>query len=102
MPESKSGALPLGDSPTLKLTAIALDALIAHRSQRMIVQSSRNQPAHGRRELLHYTNCLCFTCELAKHARSRTGHACITKLPQPIEMLPDFRIKPANDRLQVI
>src|SRR5258706_10053007 len=93
MPESKSGALPLGDSPK---------TLVVLRPQRMPVQTARHEAPHVRRQFRQYPACLSFAVKCAEHTSPGSGHAGIAVPAQPLEMTGHLRITPAHHRLKIV
>ena len=96
MPESKSGALPLGDSPVLLLDKIA---------QGMTIQPSRHETAHIGWELRQCRACCQLSGELGKNARPgacHSRHPRTIELFEPIQMARHLGIKAANHRLKIV
>src|SRR5690242_8596321 len=96
MPESKSGALPLGDSPELLFRKIM---------QGMAAQSLRNKTAHVGWNLCQCESSPRLRGKFCKHACARPGHcrnARTIELPEPFKGTSNCRIKAADNRLKIV
>src|SRR5258708_8504059 len=97
MPESKSGALPLGDSPKN-----SPKNLVVLRPQRMPVQATRHEATHVRRQVRQGLARVTFAVKCAKNTRPGSGHAGIAVSAQPFKMTGHLRVTPAHHPLKIL
>ena len=101
MPESKSGALDqLGDAPVVL-------PIVSPFIKRVAFQATGDKAPHCRRQFTVQRERIFFPWKFGKHAGPGTRHARTeaspwTALPQPLQMLRDFRISARRDRLEIV
>ena len=98
MPESKSGALPLGDSP---INFYDLDLIQSKSRKRMLRQTLCHDSPHL---LRHSSSTACASASLANSANTQAPeprHHRRRKLPSQ-QILRHFRIHFAHHRLQIV
>ena len=96
MPESKSGALPLGDSPELLFREIM---------HGMTIQSLAPQNRSYRTGAAPTRPCRGLSGELGKYASAGARHCRYPRtieLLEPVQMARHLRIKPAYHRLKIV
>src|SRR5262245_1071443 len=93
MPESKSGALPLGDSPRILSLA---------DPQGLPVQAARHEPAHVLRQRRQDPGRLSLRVESTKDTGAGAGHPRVAELTQPFEVTGNLRITPADHRFEIV
>ena len=63
-------------------------------TQRMPLQSARNEPPHAVREPRQNGASGVFAVESRENTGARAGHHGLPELPQPLQMLRHFRVFP--------
>ena len=94
MPESKSGALPLGDSPKLYIPLKIL--------QRMTIKPFGQESPHRIRQRTQCAPGFDLVSKFREYAGSGARHERPPVLPKPSQIVPNGRIEAAGDGFEVV
>src|SRR5215470_16421360 len=95
MAESKSAALTSLATPQALL-------VLQERRERLAIQPPHDQAAHVRGHLGVDRPRFALGRKFGENTGTRTAHAGITELPEPLDMPRHFRMAPTHHRLQIV